>query len=272
MILSPIERRFFLDHGYVVARGAVGPESRAAAIDTICRWLSVSLGDRESWYRIRPEQVGIVPLHQPQSFWNVRQEPLVHAAFAELLGTERLWVSMDRASFLPPLDARHPQHQGEHGLHWDVDPGQQLGRAVQVQGALYLTDTPAEQGAFQCVPEIFQDLPRWLDEHPSRAYQRIDAGGCAVVRVGGRAGDLVIWNSLLPHASSANLGSRPRLTQYVAMFPEGEREDRGHRVACWRERRAPQSWRGWANQPDPEPWPAAELSALGRKLLGLDPW
>jgi ectoine hydroxylase-related dioxygenase (phytanoyl-CoA dioxygenase family) len=37
--------------------------------------------------------------------------------------------------------------------------------------------------------------------------------------IGGRAGDLVIWHQALPHGASPNRGTRPRLVQYVNMFP-----------------------------------------------------
>jgi hypothetical protein len=58
------------------------------------------------------------------------------------------------------------------------------------------------------------------------------------------------------------------VTQYLTYFPRGTEAERVERVANWRERRAPAWWRGWSGQQDPEPYPAATLTPLGRKLLG----
>ena len=40
-----------------------------------------------------------------------------------------------------------------------------------------------------------------------------------VQSVPGRAGDLIIWHSALPHSNSANTSNRPRLAQYITMWP-----------------------------------------------------
>jgi ectoine hydroxylase-related dioxygenase (phytanoyl-CoA dioxygenase family) len=37
--------------------------------------------------------------------------------------------------------------------------------------------------------------------------------------IGGRAGDLIIWHQALPHGASPNRGSKPRMVQYINMFP-----------------------------------------------------
>jgi Phytanoyl-CoA dioxygenase (PhyH) len=272
MVISADDLASFRANGYVVARRVASPETLRAAVGAIVRWLGVSLDEREGWYRLRAEQVGIVPIHHPQVFWDNRQLPRMFEAFREIYGTHRLWVSMDRGSFLPPLDRSYPAHTGWHRLHWDVDPREQRTAPLRVQGMLYLTDTPEEQGAFQCVPEIYRGLDAWLGAHAPTEDERLDVSGYRVVKVPGRAGDLVIWNALLPHASSENHGPVPRLTQYISMHPEGAAEERHERIENWREVRAPAWWRGWVGQPDPEPWPPATLTPLGRKLLGLDAW
>jgi len=103
-------------------------------------------------------------------------------------------------------------------IHHDVDPH----RPPKVFGGLvYLTDTPAERGAFRCVPGIFRDLPGWLERHPDAGIDVVDPEGHDVVAVPGRAGDLVMWDVRLPHANGENLADAPRVVQYVSMFPRG---------------------------------------------------
>jgi hypothetical protein len=91
------------------------------------------------------------------------------------------------------------------------------------------------------------------------------------------AGDLLIFNSLLPHGIRANRSKdKVRIAQYISMMPAEEDNEvlRQWRITSWRDRVAPS---GYAFPGDPRNWeqtkyPTAELSPLGRKLLGLDRW
>jgi hypothetical protein len=120
--------------------------------------------------------------------------------FSELLGTQALWVPMDRGSFKPPVIADHPDYHDESAMHWDRDPRSPW--PYPVQEVLYLTDTADNQGAFQCVPALYRSLEKWLASHPDDASLREpDVSNYPLVRVGAPAGSVVIWNSLLPHGT-----------------------------------------------------------------------
>ena len=43
--------------------------------------------------------------------------------------------------------------------------------------------------------------------------------GEKLTHVEGKAGDLLIWHSFLPHGSCRNESSRPRMMQLITMFP-----------------------------------------------------
>jgi ectoine hydroxylase-related dioxygenase (phytanoyl-CoA dioxygenase family) len=89
-----------------------------------------------------------------------------------------------------------------------------------VQGILYLTDTPPEQGAFTCVPGFHRRIDAWLASLPPDADpRRQDLHALGSQPIGGRAGDLIIWNDALPHGSRPNRGRAPRLVQYIRMYP-----------------------------------------------------
>jgi ectoine hydroxylase-related dioxygenase (phytanoyl-CoA dioxygenase family) len=220
---------------------------------------------------VPPEACDIVPVHHAQALWDNRSLPAVHRAFAELLGTEALWVTMDRAGFKPPASGSR-EYDRESAIHWDARPRERVADARPLlQGMLFLTDTSAELGPFECVPSLYRDVRRWIAEHPDT--DEPDVTGREIVRVVGDAGDLVVWNALLPHRAGRNDGTTPRITQYIAMRPAGGREEAEERVALWRDRRIPPVWRSWPPTViDPEPGARAELDALGRKLLGADPW
>jgi hypothetical protein len=97
------------------------------------------------------------------------------------------------------------------------------------------------------------------------------------VKVKLEAGDLLIFNSLLPHGIRPNLSQdKVRIAQYVSMMPvqENDEAQRQWRINSWRDRIAPE---GYAFPGDPRNWEktkygTAELSPLGEKLLGLSSW
>jgi ectoine hydroxylase-related dioxygenase (phytanoyl-CoA dioxygenase family) len=178
---------------------------------------------------------------------------------------------MDRGGFKPPASGS-PAYDRTTAIHWDGAPAERILEPwPSVQGMLFLTDTSAELGPFECVPSLYRDAREWLARHPETTEP--DVAGREVVRVTGRAGDLLIWNQLLPHRGGRNDGATPRVTQYIAMQRAGSCAQAEERVALWRDRRVPPWWRDWPPTVlDPEPGPRAELDALGRKLLGLDSW
>jgi ectoine hydroxylase-related dioxygenase (phytanoyl-CoA dioxygenase family) len=82
---------------------------------------------------------------------------------------------------------------------------------------VYLTDTAAEQGAFTCVPGFHRRIGAWLAALPTGADPRTqDLHALGARPIPGRAGDLIIW---LPHGSRPNRAQRPRIVQYVSMYP-----------------------------------------------------
>jgi ectoine hydroxylase-related dioxygenase (phytanoyl-CoA dioxygenase family) len=177
---------------------------------------------------------------------------------------------MDRGSFKPPVTTGHSEYHDESPIHWDRDP--RVSSPYPVQGVLYLTDTADTQGAFQCVPELYRSLDQWLVMHSDDANTgEPDVSGYPLVRVGALAGSLVIWNSLLPHGTGRNWANKPRLAQYIMMYPIADEAARQERIAFWQQKRVPEVWRRWPGQLDPEPGEPAVLT-LGRKLLGLDLW
>jgi hypothetical protein len=100
------------------------------------------------------------------------------------------------------------------------------------------------------------------------------SSGREIVYVPAAAGDLIVWDSHLPHGNSKNLASRPRLAFYISMFPadgSSERERRAS-VESWRTARCVPWWRGRPRYDRVKPWPPAKLTLLGRRLLGIDPW
>ena len=279
-VLSEQDVEFFHRNGYVVVPDAVPPENLCAVIEAVWEFLEMDPDDRTTWYP--PDRRGaIVHIHQHQALWDNRQHPRLYQAFVDILGTEKLWVSLDRAGMKAPIDPAYPYYNDAGFVHWDLDTSKPLPQRLGVQGVLALEDTTAEKGGFQCIPRFHKELEAWIAAQPEDRNPRAPdrsrlPAGYEVTPIPMRAGDLVIWDRLLAHGNGRNEGTRPRLAQYITMSPAGDDEaQREERVACWRERRAPSYW----EKDIPEKYkgrerrfPPAELSPLGRKLLGAERW
>ncbi len=217
-VLTREELSAWEENGYVVLKGAVAQEARAAAERVIWECAGADPDAPESWYRVAgPAIHGImVELIQNPALQANRHSARIHKAFAQLWGTADLWVTADRCGFHPPQRTGHPFPGPD--LHWDLDFSRPLGFGTQ--GILYLTDTPPEQGALTLVPGFHHRLADWLAKLPPGADpQKQDLHALGSIAVGARAGDMVIWHHALPHGSRPNLGLRPRIVQYINMFP-----------------------------------------------------
>jgi hypothetical protein len=215
-VLTANDLDFWDRNGYVVVHDAVPPQQCLAAARAIYDFLGADPEHPATWYR-GPQGHSIwVPLLQHPALVANRSSPRIHGAFAQLWGTGDLWMNTDQAGFNPPEREDWP-FPGPH-LHWDTSLD--LPVPFGVQGILYLTDTPAEQGAFQCVPGFHRRIEDWVRSLPQGANPRDqDLTALGAVPIAGRAGDLIVWHHALPHGASPNRGERPRVVQYLAMRP-----------------------------------------------------
>ena len=280
-VLSAEDWAFWKANGYVVVKQAVPREQAARLAALLWEFEEKDPNDPSTWYappraEMKMKELtnsGMVELYNHQYEWDNRQTPRVYDAFVDIWGTEKLWVSIDRANLNLPV---RPGFEFKGFIHWDYDPET---RPQNVQGVLALADqTDENMGGFQCVPELFRTYDTWkLTQPADRDHFKPDVTGFEVVKVPMEAGDLLIFNSSEPHGIRPNRsGRKVRMAQYIAMTPAQEDDEalRQWRIASWRDRRAPE---GHAFPGDPRGWEQtryarAKLSELGEKLLGLRSW
>lgn len=271
--ISDQNRQQFQSDGYMVIRGVVPRNLATAAVEEIAQFMGADLAVPRTWYRGFPENDGIVPLHHAQSVWNIRQCPQLYEVFTEFWGNSELMVDMNRCCFRPPCHPKWPTvSRGE--IHWDTDP--RIARPLALQGIVLLTDVGKNAGGFQCVPEVFRNLKPWLDGNARRDsfhFLRPGISQTGAVQIEGSAGDLILWSTLLPHGPAPNLSDRPRVAAFMTLSPPADSEAlRSAMRQWWLEKRAPTYWRGMRGQLDPEPGEPAQLTDLGKCLIGLKRW
>ena len=280
--LSEEDWQFWNHNGYVVIKNAVPKEQVAKTAAFLWEFAEKDPHDPNTWYA-KPNQdmemkelvgTGMVEVYNHQELWNNRQMPKIYDAFVDIWGTEKLWVTIDRANLNFPI---RPGHEYKAFIHWDYDPET---KPQNVQGVLALADqTDENMGGFQCIPELYRSYDTWkLTQPKDRNYFQPDIRGLEseIVKVKLEAGDLLIFNSTLPHGIRANHSDKVRIAQYISMMPaeEGNEELRHWRINSWKNRVAPS---GYAFPGDPRDWErtkykTALLSDHGKKLLGLEKW
>ncbi len=282
-VLSEADWDFWIENGYIVIKNAVSTEQAKSTADFLWEFEEKDENDSATWYQApraememkELEGTGMVEVYNNQTLWSNRQMQKVYDAFVDIWGTEKLWVTIDRANLNFPI---RPGFDYKGFIHWDYDPET---KPQNVQGVLALADQNDEDmGGFQCIPELFRTYDSWkLTQPEDRDRFQPDTSGFEdhIKKVKLNAGDLLIFNSSQPHGIRPNNSKdKVRIAQYISMMPaeEDNQELKDWRINSWKNRIAPT---GYAFPGDPrnfeqEKYERAELNALGKKLLGLDKW
>ncbi len=281
-VLSPADFKYWQTYGFVVVKQAVPMENVEALKKLLWEFQEMDPNDMSTWNaaQLRNHAMkelnnsGMVEIYNHRALWDNRQTQRVYDAFVDIWDDEHLWVTIDRAN----LNTPNRSGRAFAGfIHTDVDTTLDP-LPVNVQGVLSLVDVDGETGGFQCVPELFHTFEEWKKRQPAdRDGFRPNVDGFEVYPVPMKAGDLMIFNSLLAHGIRPNTSEdKVRMAQYISMTPAAEdnEELRTRRVESWQERRAPE---GFAFPGDPREWErnrykTATLTPLGRKLLGVNSW
>lgn len=282
-LLTMDQWKFWIEKGYVVIKNAVSREQTAETAAFLWEFEEKDPDDPATWYTPPRAEMqmkelagtGMVEVYNNQMLWNNRQMQKVYDAFVDIWGTEKLWVTIDRANLNFPM---RPGFEYKGFNHWDYDPDT---KPQNVQGVLALADqTDENMGGFQCIPWLYKNYDTWkLTQPEERNKFQPDTTDLEdkIVKVPLEAGDLLIFNSTEPHGIRPNHSKdKVRIAQYISMMPAQEENEvlKKWRINSWKHRIAPE---GYAFPGDPRNWEqskyeTATLSELGEKLLGLRKW
>ncbi|MFL2603653.1 MAG: phytanoyl-CoA dioxygenase family protein [Flavobacteriaceae bacterium] len=282
-VLTEEQWKFWINKGYIVIKNAIPRKQAKSTADFLWEFEDKNPEDPSTWYTAPRAEMkmkelagtGMVEVYNNQYLWSNRQTKKVYDAFVDIWGTEKLWVTIDRANLNFPIREGH-EYKGF--IHWDYDPET---KPQNVQGVIALSDqTDINMGGFQCIPWLYQNYDSWkLTQPEDRNRFQPDINGLEdkIEKVAMEAGDLLIFNSLLAHGIRPNLSeNKIRIAQYISMMPaeEDNKVLKQWRINSWKNRVAPE---GYAFPGDPRNWEqtkykTAQLSPLGEKLLGLTKW
>src|SRR5580698_6026368 len=242
-VLSKADFEHWQTYGFVVVKQAVPSAQIEALKKLLWEFQEMDPNDMSTWNapQMRDHAMkelnnsGMVEIYNHQALWDNRQEQRLYDAFVDIWDDEKLWVTIDRAN----LNTPNKSARAFGGfIHTDVDTTLDP-LPVNVQGVVSLVDADDETGGFQCVPEQFRNFEEWKKRQPSnRNGFKADISGFDVQSVHLKAGDLLIFNSLLAHGIRPNTSeNKARLAQYISMTP-WEPENvrlREQRILSWRD-------------------------------------
>jgi len=211
--LSSDQWDFWLENGYVIIKSAVSKNQAKKTASFLWEFEEKDPKNKDTWYTLPRAEMkmkelagtGMVEVYNHQFLWENRQSEKIYKAFIDIWGTKDLWVTIDRANLNFPL---HEDHDYKGFIHWDYDPST---NPQNVQGVLALSDQMDQNmGGFQCIPWLYRNFDKWIIDQ-KKGYNPFipDIRGLEdkIVKVGLELGDMLIFNSLLPH------GIRPNLTK-----------------------------------------------------------
>jgi ectoine hydroxylase-related dioxygenase (phytanoyl-CoA dioxygenase family) len=225
------------ERGYTVISDAADPRDlEAVAADIWARAQGMQRDDPSSWHpspgpelpaagTVLPDnRFGFQAIFHTPAMWRTRQSPRIHAAFSDLWGTDKLWISLDRTMLKTPMQ---PGGTQSDLLHWDFDVRVEKRRFRLYQATLFLEDCGADQGTFQCVPGFHRKYEQWRASASAAELEAVmrtnrvpRTAGFESVVVPCKKGDLLIWDTFMPHGHTYNTTrDRCRLNQFMTMYP-----------------------------------------------------
>lgn len=239
------------------------------------------------------DQMGMLELYHTQAMWDIRQYKPLYEVYSDIFKNKKLWVSIDRVNYKKPVAKNLRYINFDDGfIHWDVCVNR-LPKLKEFQGVLALTDTDISMGGFQCAPSLYQELEEWIESLPTRkvvyshfnivgedavefipsSFPRREPKSWKIEKIPVKAGDFIIWDSLLPHGNSGNMGDECRFAQYITMSDKIDDDVlRKERINCWLEDRPPSGYSFPGNPNIKKQTQPAKLSLLGKRLLGVSQW
>lgn len=215
-VLSADDLSFWHEHGYVIVRQAISKEACEATKALICDYIGADLNDPLSWSQVRNTQGIWVSLKYHAQLTQNRLSPRIKKAFSQLWRSADIFPSVDQCGFNPPVSNKM-LYRGQP-IHLDVDFTKPCEFATQ--GILYLTDTTEKQGALSVVPGFHKTFSQWLAKTQELDPRKLqDFQEYQTKPIAANAGDFIIWHHHLPHSSSPNYESTPRITQFINYLP-----------------------------------------------------
>ncbi|RDW60314.1 hypothetical protein BP5796_11920 [Coleophoma crateriformis] len=247
--------RDLIRDGFAVVKGAVPKERADKYANDMYTWLEdFNLGfNRNDASTIHKDNLPVINekgmcLHYAVTHedfvWQVRSEPGVVGAFETVYNDKDIIVSFDAVGFgfpnrtdLPknvpwPHQDQDPEKPGFRCLQGLVNllpNGPDDGGLIVCKGAYHLSEQFHREMAWE------DRIPQWTNEwygFTENGMKWLADHGCEWVKVCAEPGDLLLWDSRVPHYNLSSTTSQPRFCVYTCYMPVADvtQDDLVHRV------------------------------------------
>ena len=228
-LLSDEQWDFWREKGYVIIKNALTNDQVKKTANFLWEFEEKNPNDSSTWYTAPRAEMqmkelagtGMVEVYNHQYLWSNRESQKIYDAFSDVWGTDKLWVTIDRANLNFPIKEGFDY---KAFIHWDYDPET---KPENVQGVIALSDQiDTQMGGFQCIPWLYQNYDSWKLTQPedrNRFQPDISDLEDKIEKVSLESGDLLIFNSLLAHGIRTNKSkNKVRIAQYISLMPAEE--------------------------------------------------
>lgn len=225
--------KFLDENGYLVIEKLI-PEELCNEIvkegfSFIKEYYDIDQDNDKNWEKLRQNR-GFIDMWHSDAYYKIRQLPQLYSIFAQLLREPKLIVSIDRANFKPPFDSESTNT--ELTIHTDLNPWYLF--PTKYQCGIALSDSDERSGGFCCIPGYHKldKIKEYRKNYENGKYHQgvnqvpppknetflfymdLEATKKAI-QVPMKKGDIVVWNSRLPHGNGKNFSDKWRIQCYV---------------------------------------------------------
>lgn len=224
MGLSPEQRIFYQDNGYVHVRGLLTPDE-AAAYRAELHAVAARMGDNDAtWASVKGQGTRITHCHdvhfRSAAVTRLLVDPRITGIAQDIIGPN-VQLHHNKMFIKPPeKGSPFPMHQDHAYFPHEKDS--------MIAAIIHLDDAPEEKGCLRVYPGSHKlgPLDATGDDHALDPHAFPIAGATPVAAA---AGDAIFFSYLLVHGSGVNVSNEPRTTLLVQMRdPEDTPLKEGH--------------------------------------------
>ncbi len=212
--LAAIDKDYFKEHGYVVVREALVPQTIDAALDVIWDKVEADRNDRDSWIGKGYHAFDIGETEALKQ--TIYCEP-VFAMAEEMVGKGALRTEggvTPHLNFPAPGSEWHPPTGHLDGYHTPTNGVPKGAVSVFTLGVtIYLSRVEGKGGGFMVWPGSHRIFSEYFRHHD---IDSLDGGVAPFdlgvgVEVTGEPGDVCFWHNQLSHTASTNISRNVRI-------------------------------------------------------------
>jgi Phytanoyl-CoA dioxygenase (PhyH) len=271
-VVSDAQIEQFDELGYLIIKRVISKEEAQHYYDLILDMIPRDLTFPKDWHvadgRLKPYRDDHNATWDTPELLPLMCHPTLYRAAVQLLGSDRLRSGDGRGrdgsiGITLRNDVGSIRSQRLHvdaSIPRDAPKALLIPEEVQIGGCYYFSDVKPEGGGIHVIPRGHRLVAEKVRDHPD-GWPAVYKPGFFddfpdSVEITAEAGDFVLLQHLVPHAASNNRHSRPRVAQFVRFL----REDNPHYPG------QPASASSYNDMQ------LAAMGALGRRLLGVEPW